>query len=167
MDDRLLTEAVAPMLEALSREGDVRGPLARRFGMNRWFAAQVSVERSTGGGQGGGEQGRAVPGEQPREKRGYSYSHSCSHSMHSMDQGGHSDTHPPTTLALPLSRAGHCAGTACARPRPPDGHPPCPLGALLQVRLHAGRLCRLGVRGGRLLAGLAATAGGWLCMGLG
>lgn len=40
MDDRLLTEAVAPMLEALAKEGDVRGALARRFGMRRWFAAQ-------------------------------------------------------------------------------------------------------------------------------
>jgi Dullard-like phosphatase family protein len=40
VDDRLLPEAVAPLLEALAGEADVRTALARRFNMRRWFAAQ-------------------------------------------------------------------------------------------------------------------------------
>lgn len=40
IDDRLLTEAVAPLIESLVNCGDVSRPLARRFNMRRWFAAQ-------------------------------------------------------------------------------------------------------------------------------
>lgn len=39
-DDRILTEAVAPLLESLANVVDVSQPLARRFNMRRWFHAQ-------------------------------------------------------------------------------------------------------------------------------
>jgi RNA polymerase II subunit A small phosphatase-like protein len=40
LDDRMLTEAVSPLLEALSNETDVSKHLSRRFNMRKWFAAQ-------------------------------------------------------------------------------------------------------------------------------
>lgn len=40
VDDRLLLEAVGPLLESLSNTKDVRAVLARRFNMRRWFASQ-------------------------------------------------------------------------------------------------------------------------------
>ena len=42
VDDRMLTEAVAPLLESLANDAvtDVSRHLARRFNMRRWFAAQ-------------------------------------------------------------------------------------------------------------------------------
>ncbi|PSC70630.1 CTD small phosphatase [Micractinium conductrix] len=39
-DDRMLPEAVAPLLEQLHGSADVSAPLARRFDMQKWFAAQ-------------------------------------------------------------------------------------------------------------------------------
>lgn len=36
----MLAEAVAPLLEQLAGAADVADPLARRFNMQRWFAAQ-------------------------------------------------------------------------------------------------------------------------------
>ena len=41
MDDRVLTEALLPVLESLNDELDVRPSLQRRFNMARWFSAQV------------------------------------------------------------------------------------------------------------------------------
>jgi len=57
-DDRMLTEAVGPLLEALANENDVSKHLSRRFNMRKWFAAQglgrelavpstVTVKKST------------------------------------------------------------------------------------------------------------------------
>lgn len=40
IDDRLLLEAVGPLLESLSKCSDVRKVLARRFNMRKWFASQ-------------------------------------------------------------------------------------------------------------------------------
>lgn len=40
IDDRMLEEAIGPLLEALVHEQDVTRALARRFNMKRWFAAQ-------------------------------------------------------------------------------------------------------------------------------
>ena len=53
VDDRVLTEALLPVLESLNEELDVRPSLQRRFNMQRWFSAQVwpppySLVRSTG-----------------------------------------------------------------------------------------------------------------------
>jgi len=39
-DDRMLTEAVGPLLEALANEKDVSKHLSKRFNMRKWFAAQ-------------------------------------------------------------------------------------------------------------------------------
>ena len=39
-DDRILTEAVGPLLEYLAAEKDIPRQLARRFNMQRWFASQ-------------------------------------------------------------------------------------------------------------------------------
>lgn len=39
-DDRMLPEAVAPLLESLHGSMDVAAPLARRFNMQKWFQAQ-------------------------------------------------------------------------------------------------------------------------------
>jgi RNA polymerase II subunit A small phosphatase-like protein len=40
IDDRMLTEAVGPLLEALANENDVAKHLSRRFNMRKWFTAQ-------------------------------------------------------------------------------------------------------------------------------
>ena len=42
VDDRVLTEALLPVLETLNEEADVRPSLQKRFNMQRWFTAQVS-----------------------------------------------------------------------------------------------------------------------------
>jgi hypothetical protein len=51
VDDRMLPEAVAPLLESLAGCGDVAAPLARRFNMHKWFAAQglAPPPRAAGG----------------------------------------------------------------------------------------------------------------------
>ena len=41
VDDRVLMEALLPVLESLNEGGDVRPTLQRRFNMHRWFTAQV------------------------------------------------------------------------------------------------------------------------------
>lgn len=41
VDDRVLPEAILPLLQALSTTTDVRPVLHRRFDMPRWFLSQV------------------------------------------------------------------------------------------------------------------------------
>ena len=41
MDDRVLMEAILPLLQALATSQDVRPVLHRRFDMRRWFLSQV------------------------------------------------------------------------------------------------------------------------------
>ena len=43
VDDRVLTEAILPLLQALSTSADVRPVLHRRFDMPRWFMSQVAA----------------------------------------------------------------------------------------------------------------------------
>lgn len=43
MDDRVLMEAILPLLQALSTTVDVRPVLHRRFDMPRWFLSQVRI----------------------------------------------------------------------------------------------------------------------------
>ena len=47
VDDRVLTEALLPVLESLNEEADVRPALQKRFNMQRWFTAQVSSWEGT------------------------------------------------------------------------------------------------------------------------
>lgn len=46
VDDRVLPEAILPLLQALSTTADVRPVLHRRFDMPRWFLSQVSPSLS-------------------------------------------------------------------------------------------------------------------------
>ena len=42
VDDRVLMEAILPLLQGLASSPDVRPVLHRRFDMRRWFLSQVS-----------------------------------------------------------------------------------------------------------------------------
>ena len=42
VDDRVLMEAILPLLQGLASSPDVRPVLHRRFDMRRWFFSQVS-----------------------------------------------------------------------------------------------------------------------------
>ena len=44
VDDRVLMEAILPLLQGLASSADVRPVLHRRFDMRRWFLSQVSAE---------------------------------------------------------------------------------------------------------------------------
>ena len=46
MDDRVLMEAILPLLQALATSPDVRPVLHRRFDMRRWFISQVWPRRT-------------------------------------------------------------------------------------------------------------------------
>ncbi len=43
VDDRVLMEAILPLLQALATSPDVRPVLHRRFDMRRWFISQVRL----------------------------------------------------------------------------------------------------------------------------
>ena len=43
VDDRVLMEAILPLLQGLASSADVRPVLHRRFDMRRWFLSQVSA----------------------------------------------------------------------------------------------------------------------------
>ncbi len=43
VDDRVLMEAILPLLQALASSPDVRPVLHRRFDMRRWFISQVRL----------------------------------------------------------------------------------------------------------------------------
>ena len=51
VDDRVLTEAILPLLQALSATADVRPVLHRRFDMPRWFLSQVRAHPSASQGK--------------------------------------------------------------------------------------------------------------------
>ena len=44
VDDRVLMEAILPLLQGLASSADVRPVLHRRFDMRRWFLSQVSAK---------------------------------------------------------------------------------------------------------------------------
>ena len=43
VDDRVLMEAILPLLQALATSPDVRPVLHRRFDMRRWFISQARL----------------------------------------------------------------------------------------------------------------------------
>ena len=44
VDDRVLMEAILPLLQGLASSADVRPVLHRRFDMRRWFLSQVRTK---------------------------------------------------------------------------------------------------------------------------